>query len=183
MANLMKPGTRHRRYLLAPIAWNLMRAKAMNWKTGLFRVWLLMSIVWFAFAGIIASALWQSDQTGQPENFTSIDCAANPDAGPWCKYQGQAVIDDGLFAVTSRNGIKYDIRIPTGVTSQQAASFVQDNQDAMRPADATSPPAPTLWKFTIEAATIIFGLPMLIMVFGLGMFWAFGGFGVVRERS
>jgi hypothetical protein len=79
----------------------------MNWNRGLFRLWIVLSVVWLALAGTGAAIIWTNDTPARSFAAAVLrydtDChrADGSKPGPWCDVppvRGAAPMPDGLYA-------------------------------------------------------------------------------------
>jgi hypothetical protein len=62
----------------------------MNWRQGLFRLWLVLAISWLIVGGGVAFAIWNADASAR-ESATiwsehEAQCGDSSKRGPWCDF-------------------------------------------------------------------------------------------------
>lgn len=62
----------------------------MSWARGLFRLWIVLSVVWIGGAGIASAMMWNEAQFARSQwEKHQKECGTeqNPKPGPWCDFR------------------------------------------------------------------------------------------------
>lgn len=124
----------------------------MNWRRGLFRMWLLLSSLWLATCAaivIIDARLFEPTKT---------------------------------YEIGGRSKERYEITAPAYVTEAQVVAFAKQNERSdctsstgpwcSYPLKLQMPGRPVEWALIYVGV----GVPAVLLLIGSGFYWAFAGF-------
>jgi hypothetical protein len=130
----------------------------MNWRAGLFRIWILVSAVWIA-----AWAIW-AIRFSEWKNWPAT------------------------YEITDPSGLKFTVHAPRGTSESDVVDFVRSSNEAKkRQEDCAKKRAPSCdyavplgmpgeYTWLIPVIAFAVGGPLIVFCFGLACFWVASGF-------
>jgi hypothetical protein len=144
----------------------------MNWRRGLFRLW----IVGAAIFAIAVSCVSYGD----------IKAEFDKPAGNW--WSGDPIVSAPKTKIVKFQGQLHEF--PADFTDEEIAAALKSQPgmfEELKPvtdpailAEFNAPPNP--WAKVGMAAAIAFGIPLVVLVLGASLVWAFSGFAAGRSR-
>jgi hypothetical protein len=140
----------------------------MNWKRGLFRLWLLASILWFAGSGSIA--VLESSPLEQQRTSLTSDASRPCDA--------EAFLDSGNRDPQQLADFsKYGAPLTDVPQSQSDESGTRLDKTELIPLCASRVEYVRDWNMPDQdVVSLIIGVPVLVLGLGAAIAWVVGGF-------
>jgi len=157
----------------------------MNWKRGLFRLWLVLSALFIIATAVVSFP----DVKGE---FDKARLQAQAQAQQW---PGELLVPVACSDARGKGGEDYEVPPSWAGTNQcwyRVGKFrvlypeykdLSDKQleDRLYEKAGMPRPHPSPWTLLLKTLGIAIGVPLMILVIGAALLWSFAGFAVERK--